>query len=542
MACAETTIDEGASPALSPHFLSSSRTNGYQFTHSREVDVSCDVTSQGIGWSFENVPSWIQFAPSSLTRNNNLVVTPVNIHVDENLSADKSRASICSLEATNEEWSYSIPFPISQTAAYPYIEPETEYITLPGKTFSRTISIKSNCDWEVSTDVSWLTAQKDYENLTLATIQENASTTGRIGKVSLRFQNYTKIISVTQDPAKLKICSDTLKFDRVAATYNLEIESDIRWTAESPNSWIEVSPESGPAGVQSVKISVTPNLTRTVREGAAYFNMGMQSIKIPIVQKGYATDIATNTITFPSKGGSMELLMASNESWKVNMPDVPWLNISKQAGDGNYTFVFTATDNATITPRKTSLEIVPEVTDAVTINIEQKARFLETSSKAITFFAKGGSHDPVTISTDGQYKWTKQGDWFTVKVENDVIYVDASKNSGDTWRDGSLAFELTDLQEGKLTLNIPIKQSSAESDVSRDDYGSDEDWNDQNENWTTKISIKDYSIDEDWTTNDFHESQIETDSYPSDENWNQNNQPSTYSILLYSEDEDWTNQ
>ena len=536
ISCTETIGDEGASPALSPHYLSLSEPFGIHFERAQKSRASIDVESQNVGWQISATPAWLRCSPSSLDYTEGEVRTQVAAEVEENFSADTIRTALCSVDALCEEWYMQIPLLVTQNAAVPYILPEINHVALPGRLSSYTIPIHSNCNWSVSTTEDWLMVTKEANLLHISTSATNSNRYPRNGIVRLYFGEIGCNIEVEQEPMSLNLCADTLKFENTPSTYTLRLEADKNWEASTTNSWIDVTPSTGTEGIQNIDISVTANNSDQARHGAVYLSMDEQIVKIPVVQKGYYTEVAPKSIEIGSHAVTLDLAITSNDSWTIILPQEQWLHTVSETGQGNESITLLCDENATPTPRSTSLSIQPRNSNEVKIGIVQNGRFLRPSQSSIAFFAKGGQQT-LSIDTDAKYTWTKDGHWFNVAQEGNSFIVSALANITNEWLEGSLTLQATDLIEGELVIVIPVVQGIEGSTFTKEGYTQDIDYNLLNSHGLN-LSIVSYTQENNYNTGSSEgptkegysdsgetEQDISKDSYSEENNYDQNTNP-----------------
>lgn len=532
------TFDEsnGLIPTMEPHYLSVSKQT-LSFNAQSNQKETLTVTSIQTPWKFINDSKWL-----TLSVEQEIVMgektTDVDVFPLENKSADTTRTHIIFLESSTDKWKSSTPIIISQSKAVPYIVPQEQHFTLSGRKQVVTVKIESNTDWSCASTQSWIKAIRQGDMLFI-NVEDNNTLSARNGEIALSGATITAI-SIEQEPANLTAVTDTIIFDRTAGTYTLAVESDLQWQAYTNDSWIQVSPEMGDAGENKIEISVTHNNSTSGRKGYVYVKIANKSVKIPVWQQGYYTKADNQDIVFDSHGGAMIVSVSSNDNWKATIDDNDWLVLSETYGSGAKELTLIAKENATLNSRSVPMLISSDHSDDIKLNIMQNPRYLTSSSSSIAFFGKGGT-ETIHISTDGEYRIEKTGDWFTVSQNGDDILVSVSENDTRVWRNGSITMTLTDLKEGEMKMIIPIEQAFNSKTIDKSNYDSDAEWNDDKSDWQVKISVIGYRNDNDWSVNsDKTVSYIGMGEYESDKEIVISTTPIIMKHLLYnSDDKDW---
>lgn len=482
--CTESEFNQDESASLIARYLTSSEShiNFGAKASSRNIQISTINTA----WKINNSSSWLTVSPAQGTSSASVV-----IDTEENTSGDIARTQIIMLESADMDWQYTFPISVTQSAASPYITPDEKSIELPGRAGRYRMHVASNTDWHPSCDYSFLRANRDGDYLVLEIDENKDLENGRRAEVLL-VGSTTASLVVVQSPSGIKAETDSLFFDNIAASYTLSVESDLPWTATTSYSWIQVSPNSGNVGSSELTISVTRNASTSSRKGSVYLSISGKSIKVPVYQRGYFAEIDTNCIEFGSHGGAMEVSLSTNDSWKASLSNCDWLTITPKEGSSSSPILLNALDNATATPRSTSLSIHSTYSGNIIVDIIQNGRYLRSSVEAISFFSKGGVSEPIHISSDAKYEVTKLGDWFTLSESNNLLRVSSEVNNSGAWREGRIILKATDLVQGELVVSIPVIQAIEGTTFAKETYKADINYNLLN-SYGLSIVIKTYN-------------------------------------------------
>lgn len=112
------------------------------------------------------------------------------------------------------------------------------------------IFIHSTGDWQVSSDVEWLTFSRssgsgDY-TLTVTVAKNNTAST-RNGIITFTYGNSKQTVSVTQsgEPVRLSIEASSVFVYSNGTGESFTIKSNTSWTVKAADSWVTCSPSSG---------------------------------------------------------------------------------------------------------------------------------------------------------------------------------------------------------------------------------------------------------------------------------------------------------
>ena len=115
---------------------------------------------------------------------------------------------------------------------------------------NESIFIKSTGEWQVLSDVEWLTFSRssgsgDY-TLTVTVAKNNTAST-RNGIITFTYGNSKQTVSVTQsgEPVRLSIEASSVFVSSNGTGESFTIKSNTSWTVKAADSWVTCSPSSG---------------------------------------------------------------------------------------------------------------------------------------------------------------------------------------------------------------------------------------------------------------------------------------------------------
>lgn len=110
------------------------------------------------------------------------------------------------------------------------------------------ISIESNQEWTVSSDVDWMKPSVSHETGNAEVkveVADNPSVNSRSGKITIATENETKVLSFTQPGRKLTVDHASLEFSAKGGTSDaIVVTTDGKYSVAASDSWITVEETS----------------------------------------------------------------------------------------------------------------------------------------------------------------------------------------------------------------------------------------------------------------------------------------------------------
>ena len=433
----------------------------------KTVTLYCDL-----GWT----DSWIQVSPSSGSAG----TVELSVSVTENGGVEE-RSGAVNLHVDGD---FLIEIPVKQSGLY--MDMTESRFDFESGAASRTVSMSTNLSfWNVLEKPSWVSVSPESgeagEHTLTINVEDNPNTTKREGRVVVGNQGLSlaDTLWVTQEGKSFGPLETVLQFENVASSNTLDISTDGDWTVTTSDGWITVAPSSGHGNGQ-VTVTVEANETDNERTGLLSVAVGGTVQYVNVVQKGrYFTIDRGPSASLPSKGGTIELGIATNQAWTAAVKNQSsWLALSATQGQGDAKLVISAQDNSSLESRTDTIVFTPANKQGVKLAVKQAGRYLKTDAQAVSFFYKGGTSAPVTVSTDGTFRVEKSSgaDWLVVATNNNLLMFTAEPYSGNDKRTATVSLYLTGLSgeasEAKM-VDIVVTQYSKNTQFVRDDYGED---------------------------------------------------------------------
>lgn len=477
------------------------------------AQVTITINSEA-PWVASTSESWIELSPTS----GDAGTTTLVISVSPNTSINERTGNVILSVGGNQR----ISIPIRQRGIY--IEPSQNSLTFEANGGGLSLGIESNTSWTVSSNVNWLSfseTQGTGNKTITVTAQDNPYTTNRSATITFT-QPGTSLkatVEVNQKGKTFDVATTILNFNDKASTQTVQIETDGHWTATASDSWITISP-SNATGNSILTVGVTENFTDSERNGTVVIKMGDKTATIAVVQSGKYFTISNSLLNFTSRGGNINVSITTNGNWSATVDEAAssWLSLSKKSGTGNVEVTVTAADNPSVNSRSGSIYFKTPYNTNVRVDVTQSARYLTVDMNEILFYSKGGTSEPITVSTDGTYNITSTVSWLTINRTGDTFTVTATENTGTEARFGKINLTLTGLTEGSYKLTIDVTQLNYGGTFLRKEYDPDVNW-DNNGNTSGNITINPFGSDHNYDNPYSGNVSLSISSWLSDKSW-----------------------
>lgn len=493
-----------------------------------KLEFEDEASSQGImiesdgQWTATTADEWISLSQTSGGGSGSVMV-----YVSENKTENQRKGNVI---MTMSDKSYVVE--VSQKGKVFSISTDETSLMFSAEGGTQDLNVECNTTWAVTSKPDWIsitpTAGEKSQALKV-TATGNLSTSSRSGNIAIRVEDGNEALTVNvevyQAGLEFDVSTTQLTFDDKAATQTISIKTDGSWTATVSATWITLTPSSG-MGECDMKVTVTENVTDAERVGFITIVMADQTAKIPVVQSGKYFTISNSQLTYPSTGGTIQVNISTNDSWTAEVEgDATWLTLSQTSGTGNLEVKIVAGDNPSVNSRSASVLFKTKNGKTVRVAVQQDARYLTVDTREILFYAKGGTSDPITVSTDGKFDISSTESWFSINRSGNTFTVTTIENKEKEPRVGTITIALTDLKEGTYALKLEVMQLSEggtfilqgyEDDINWDaggngdekhftleiiEFGDDTNWDSSNggdSSKTISLTIIEYTTDQNW--------------------------------------------
>ncbi len=240
-----------------------------------------------------------------------------------------------------------------------------------------TLTFTASADWSVSVNavtraVDWLSISPTQGGAGTVTLQVSAQPNEtydeRNAAVLLTCGSAKQTITVTQKQKDaLLVSSNKVEMDAIGGTFSIELQSNVSVTyeiEESAKDWLTASSSSTTRGLTASTLSfqVAENPDEAVRQAVITLRGNDLTEQVTVYQAGSepAILLSQKEYTVPSDGETIQVELKSNTSYKVVMPDVPWITEASTRAFSAYTHYFTVAANEGYDARTAEIYFVDE--------------------------------------------------------------------------------------------------------------------------------------------------------------------------------------
>ena len=359
-------------------------------------------------------------------------------------------------------------------------------LSLASDAASFTISVSTNVDYQVASNVDWITATvSGTTNASSVTfdVKANEGATAREGIITFTSSDGSMVRTVTVTQAgkeipQLDISPAMFTLTSGEASIEVAVEANVKYTVSSSAVWL-VSPVSGLTESNSLTFDVAANEETSVREATLTFTSedGSVTRTVTVTQAGkeaVSLSVSPTSFNLSNEATSVNVSIEANTKYTVSSSAV-WLvsPVSGLTESNSLTFDVAANEETSV--REATLTFTSEdgsITRTVTVTQAGEELYLNVTPLRIDASAEGGTY-PLTISTNaGEPNVNLNGNaWMSLQSGNLVI----AANTDRTERKGSIT-----VTAGELSRTIEVVQAGKQPSTAG---GQIEDFTENEENW-----------------------------------------------------------
>jgi len=466
-ACQQFDIDTQMTPEkeLANLRLVCDAVDSYSFPSTNANNVTFNVSSN-TPWTItrSSGAEWCTVTPSSSS--SSTLISDVVVSVADNESGEDRTATL-TVKGERINSYYTITINQSRKGKL-FVTPIAKDFVATGGPLSFTIN--TNMEWEVRTDVSWLSFNRengqpdpDGRTITIIATAEPSDVLERVATVTVVAGDDEESFDVTQK-GTFDLTEITGTFPGSGATQQLKLRTDLPWTVSADKDWVSFDKESGEGSSNVIVINVTAAPNDDVNRSAVItVTAGGQSHEFEIFQTGAAFEIiAPEDPTINRLGGELLIEVNTTKSWEPQT-DVPGFTVEK-VDDSHFKVV--AGFNGSFAPRKGQVSIVSGTATA-SVEISQDVNFevenaevladgsvkLDGANGARVYFKDGLRYFKATLKvkeisfgSSGQFWFFSNtdsdfGNWMTVGKFRLRTNNGAVSNYGNTYYDDVMSVE-----------------------------------------------------------------------------------------------------
>lgn len=216
---------------------------------------SVNIVTDG-AWDAMTDDSWIHLSPTSGEGSGTL-----NISVDANPDNESRSGQVVVMVGLTTKI-------ISVVQVGRYINISCDEVLTKSTPSTVRISIESNQEWTVSSDVDWMKPSVSHETGNAEVkveVADNPSVNSRSGKITIATENETKVLSFTQPGRTLTVDRTSLEFSAKGGNSDvIVVTTDGKYSVTVSDSWITVEETSNTFVVKVEKLEGEESRTGSV--------------------------------------------------------------------------------------------------------------------------------------------------------------------------------------------------------------------------------------------------------------------------------------
>ena len=277
----------------------------------------------------------------------------------------------------------------------------------------------------------------------------------------------TPEIKFTED-----IVTSGISVESAEQSITLSFSTNVAWSATVSANWLTISPSSGEAGKNSVKVEVEENRTGQPRSATITISDKESTRKVSVTVRQEALKasltVSPEFLEFSANKGEEMLNVTSNTDWVITK-DAEWITLDSDKGKGLATIAAGVTENTSLTSRTGSITV--STSDGgikKTVSVRQSGAAVVFSIDRNEFnVAAVGESFSVKVTHNIGYKINSQPDWVkqTGKASSgnvDTYTFNAEANTSTEAREGVIVF----CNDNNECVPVTVKQAGANATLS----------------------------------------------------------------------------
>ena len=277
----------------------------------------------------------------------------------------------------------------------------------------------------------------------------------------------TPEIKFTED-----IVTSGISVESAEQSITLSFSTNVAWSATVSADWLTISPSSGEAGKNSVKVEVEENRTGQPRSATITISdkKSMQKVSVTVRQEALKASLTVSpeSLEFSANKGEEMLNVTSNTDWVITK-DAEWITLDSDKGKGLATIAAGVTENTSLTSRTGSITVsTSDGSVKKTVSVRQSgAAVIFTIDKNEFNVAAAGESFSVKVTHNIGYKINSQPEWVkqTGMVpggNTDTYTFTAEANTSTEAREGVIVF----CNDNNECVPVTVKQAGANATLS----------------------------------------------------------------------------
>ena len=277
----------------------------------------------------------------------------------------------------------------------------------------------------------------------------------------------TPEIKFTED-----IVTSGISVESAEQSITLSFSTNVAWSATVSADWLTISPSSGEAGKNSVKVEVEENRTGQPRSATITISdkESTQKVSVTVRQETLKASLTVSpeSLEFSANKGEEMLNVTSNTDWVITK-DAEWITLDSDKGKGLATIAAGVTENTSLTSRTGSITVsTSDGSVKKTVSVRQSgAAVVFSVDKNEHSVAAAGGDFSVKVTRNIGYKINSQPEWVkqTDKANSgnvDTYTFTAEANTSTEAREGVIVF----CNDNNECVPVTVKQAGANATLS----------------------------------------------------------------------------
>ena len=277
----------------------------------------------------------------------------------------------------------------------------------------------------------------------------------------------TPEIKFTED-----IVTSGISVESAEQSITLSFSTNVAWSATVSADWLTISPSSGEAGKNSVKVEVEENRTGQPRSATITISDKESTRKVSVTVRQEALKasltVSPESLELSANKGEEMLSITSNTDWVITK-DAEWITLDSDKGKGLATIAAGVTENTSLTSRTGTITVsTSDGSVKKTVSVRQSgADVIFTIDKNEFNVAAAGESFSVKVTRNIGYKINSQPEWVKQPDKANSGNVDtytftAEANTSTEAREGVIVF----CNDNNECVPVTVKQAGANATLS----------------------------------------------------------------------------
>lgn len=276
---------------------------------------------------------------------------------------------------------------------------------------------------------------------------------------------------------EVKVLSDAsaLVIEQEGGEVLIDFDANVEWTAEfkdaSAADWCSLSPKSGAAGANKVKVVAIENATNENREVVVVIKAQTAQAEATVTQLQKDALVAgAASYDVPAEASELKVKLGRNVDFEVKT-DADWLTYVPTKAYVESELVFNVAANTALEARTAKITITAgTLKQEVTVNQAAFVPTFEMDATELWIAVEGGTAE-LNITANFEYELSVEADWLTVTNEGGKYTFTATANSDFYYRAVEVVITGWSSEENKFYVFQNGRSEDAWIKYTNTDYG-----------------------------------------------------------------------